>query len=478
MLAVAIRCRRVSTHGRTGKGMLASFSRALRIAYLGKSTMARSIASGLECALRCKSLHRPKLQSGNRIDSSSSVLTQPEHLQAVFSDSDKHFKAVNNNSGYIMSQLLGQCVGLISGEKWQKLRLVSEVPFLHKNASTYIPTIKHHVESHFADLAQHGNLRSHLIHPAEDLKMLPFWIVAEIFYGKLSPELIAHLKTLVPLREELFKFVIRGGLTRFSWMRMFPTRAGRMLVAFKMQWVAFNQNAYQHALSTGSPAPIVAMFDAVDQGTITQEQLYQTIDEALFANLDVTTGGISWNLPFLAANPSCQQRLRSEIPFAEPEKLDKYILSSSTYLSSCVSESSRLKPLAAFSVPQSAPTDRVVGNFVIPAGTNFIVDSYALNVRNNYWGPDAAEYRPDRFLELKMSSTKLRYHFWRYGFGPRQCMGKYVADLIIRVLLVHLVENYQLSLVDPGAEWVRSSESWITHPDFLVRCEPREQEKM
>ena len=45
-------------------------------------------------------------------------------------------------------------------------------------------------------------------------------------------------------------------------------------------------------------------------------------------------------------------------------------------------------------------------------------------------------------------------------------MGKYVADLIIRVLLMYLVEEYELGLrqEDSGAEWARNKDNWIVHP--------------
>lgn len=344
--------------------------------------------------------------------------------------------------------------------------------------------INDHIERHFANLSKQGNLTQGLLHPAEDLKMLPFWIVAEIFYGKLSHALVAELRSLSPLREDLFKHVIRGGLNRFSWIHIFPTEAGKALSEFKSRWTAFNKAAYDNALASieslpeTQPPPIVAMFSAVKAGTITHDQLHQTIDEALFANLDVTTGGISWNPVFLAANSAYQPRLRTEFQSLDPspKSLESYLQSNSTLLASCITESSRLKPLAAFSVPQSAPTDREVGGYVIPAGTNFIVDSYALNVRNeSFWGADAATYRPDRFLEPRMRKTKLRYHFWRFGFGPRQCMGKYVADLIIRQLVVFLVQRFDLLLVGEGRDWERSRESWITHPDFLIGCVRRKE---
>ena len=219
------------------------------------------------------------------------------------------------------------------------------------------------------------------------------------------------------------------------------------------------------------------MFAAVESGTIDQEQLYQTIDEMLFANLDVTIGGMSWNPIFLAANPEYQERVRSEIQSVDCEDtkaVEAYLQCSTSMLAACIVESARLKPLAAFSVPQSATSDRIVGGYLIPAGTDFVVDAYALNIRDTaFWGNDTATYRPERFLEAKASKTSLRYHFWRFGFGPRQCMGKHVADMIIKQLLVFMLRRYELSLAGIEDQWAKKRESWITHPDFRIGCKTR-----
>ncbi|KAK2874952.1 hypothetical protein FQN49_001926 [Arthroderma sp. PD_2] len=403
------------------------------------------------------------------------VLTQPHHLQAVFKDSNKHAKAENNNSGYLMSELLGQCVGLVSRDRWRTLRTVTEVPFQHDKTGSYVDLVLRHTQQHFDRLNASGDLKYGRIHPAQDLKMLPFWIVAEIFYGECDTSMRSELQELCLIREELFKRTIQGGLVRWGWSRYLPTPTNRALAKFQRRWRAFNQRAYERACQQGNRGlPIVSMTEAAASGIISLEQLYQTIDEALFANLDVTTGGISWNLVFLASHPQVQERVRGELLAAENK--DAYLLSSSTLLSACVSESSRLKPLAAFTVAQSAPTDRTVGGYCIPAGTNVVVDTYALNIRNEFWGEDRQFYRPDRFL--KHRATELRYQYWRFGFGPRQCMGRYVADLIIRTLLAHLAMHYELSWLDPttkdDSKWKRDQESWITLPDMQLKCVRRE----
>jgi cytochrome P450 len=347
------------------------------------------------------------------------------------------------------------------------------VPFTRKAASEHVYLIQGWIERHMTGLAQAGRLSGGILDPAGDLKMLPFWITAEVLYGKLSDQQILELKELAVLREQLFKIAIRGGLPRFSFSRYFPTQANKRLARFRTAWAEFNDVAYKSSLSHSPIPPIHEMCLLCQSGTITQEQLLHTLDEALFANLDVTTGGMSWVLVLLAANRQYQEKIRNELRMNDANNRGSrkpYILASGTLLAACISEAARLRPLAAFSVPQSLPTPRIVSGYMIPAGTDFIVDTYGLNTRNaSFWGPDAALFRPERFFE---HSTELRYHYWRFGFGPRQCMGRYLADFMIRALVIHLVEFYDLSLVegDSGKDWDRVPDMWINHPDIKIRC--------
>ncbi|CAJ2504439.1 Uu.00g118330.m01.CDS01 [Anthostomella pinea] len=396
-------------------------------------------------------------------------LTSQEHLQLVFRDSDRHTKAFNNNSGWLMSQLLGRCVGLVNGEEWKVVREGVAHPFLRKSAASQIPLIQKHVSRHFDNLLHQGNLANGLLDPAEDLKMLPFWVVAEILYGDLSPDMIQDLERLVPLREELFRHVIRGGMTRFGFSRYIPSRLNRLLRAFMVEWKSFNDKACARARSFDPPAQIVHFHDQVAKGSITSDNLLHTLDESLFANLDVTIGGISWNVVFLAAHKEYQNRLKDELAAHSKDDTEyqMYILKNSTLLAACVSESSRLRPLAAFSVPQSAPTPRVIDGYVIPAGTDFIIDTHKLNIQSKVWGADGTVYRPERFLGGE--ALERRYSFWRFGFGPRQCLGKHLADAIIRTLIAHLVQNYEMGIPD-GLEWESNPNSWISHPEMRIQC--------
>ncbi|KAB8075092.1 hypothetical protein BDV29DRAFT_155978 [Aspergillus leporis] len=121
------------------------------------------------------------------------------------------------------------------------------------------------------------------------------------------------------------------------------------------------------------------------------------MDETVYANLDVTTGELSWNLVFQAANPARQGTLFTEIPRLETaDDEDAYISRNDMYLATCVMESSRLQPAIPSTIPQPAPTKQVVDGHRITAGTNLVVDP--LNVQGEFWAFDNSLYRPERVL--------------------------------------------------------------------------------
>ncbi|KAI0402332.1 putative cytochrome P450 monooxygenase [Xylaria palmicola] len=404
------------------------------------------------------------------------VLRDPADVKTVFWDSDKHIKAVNNDAGWLMGELLGQCVGLISGQRYHKLRTVVNPPFTHKKALTRHNHIIGATKAYMDDLFSSGKLQHNLINPVADLKYLPFWIMVEMLYGKLSPELKNDLENLIPLRDSLWGHIIQGGAARYSLTKRLLFNVTEDLRVFKHKWALFNEAACEAAKDTVEEPAIVSMYMEVKSGTILKEELLQTLDEMLFANLDVTMGGLSWPLLFLAADSHVQDQLRQEIRATREidttgSGWEAYLQSSSTLLAASILEASRLKPLAAFTVPQAAPTDRIVSGFLVPAGTNYIVDTHALNTKNTYWGHDKKDretYRPSRFLDRKQS--EMRYQFWRFGFGPRQCLGKYVVDIVLRAVVAFLVENFQLGLSEK-THWGKNPSTWILHPDTEILCE-------
>jgi cytochrome P450 len=230
-----------------------------------------------------------------------------------------------------------------------------------------------------------------------------------------------------------------------------------------------------HARFWGNDAPILDMSVSVALGKITEAELLQTLAEMLFLKLDVMTGAVTWNLVFLASNPDLQETLRAEIMDHKnmssdkaKQRLREYLLSASSFLQACILESSCLRPAAAFSVPQTAPTPRIVDGYLILEKLAFLIDSSALNIQNLYWGDGREDYHPSQILER--GDTTMERNLWRFGFGSCQCMGKDLADLIQWMLLVCLLESYELKLPATGVESKRDEVRFICRPNIKLKC--------
>lgn len=86
--------------------------------------------------------------------------------------------------------------------------------------------------------------------------------------------------------------------------------------------------------------------------------------------------------------------------------------------------------------------EKNIGGCIIPAGTPTVIDIRRLNTHPSTWGSDAEVFRPERFLN--MPPAQYRYAMLRFGIGPGKCMGKNVADVLLKMTAIAVVERYIL----------------------------------
>lgn len=75
------------------------------------------------------------------------------------------------------------------------------------------------------------------------------------------------------------------------------------------------------------------------------KQVLQTLDEMLFANLDVTTHVLTWIITLLADHTAAQDELRQEIQLNHAS-INDYISRKDSYLHFCFLESLRVRPVS------------------------------------------------------------------------------------------------------------------------------------
>jgi cytochrome P450 len=204
----------------------------------------------------------------------SRVVSTPSAIQAVFKDSDQHSKAKDMGSGYLMSQILGQCVGLLNGATWRAVRKKVDPPFMHSGATTLIPKMIEMTEDHLQALFSSRPQNYEQLDPVADLLMLPFYMIATVFYGNLTDDQVKWLNEWTPKREKLFAYALGGGLPRFWFSKYLPTEANRALIQWKDVWTQFNVEAYNVAKSRNGNVLFVRMWEDTEaEGGMTREQV-------------------------------------------------------------------------------------------------------------------------------------------------------------------------------------------------------------
>ena len=98
--------------------------------------------------------------------------------------------------------------------------------------------------------------------------------------------------------------------------------------------------------------------------------------------------------------------------------------------------------LSVFSPAECTAVEKKISGYRIPAGTPTVIDMRRLNTNVAVWGSDSEVFRPERFLD--MSPTKYRYAMLRFGIGPGKCMGKHMADVLLKMTTMAVLEKYSL----------------------------------
>jgi hypothetical protein len=216
------------------------------------------------------------------------------------------------------------------------------------------------------DYISSSSPRHLVVNPVTALQWFPFFHMAEVFYGSLSTSERAELQRIGQLRVEIFREVVQGGVVnRFGFLsRLLQTSASRLADQFLREWRNFNTRIYRRQLHSNEDAPIVSLWGAVEDNRLRAtevwkrsrprveystypsgpEQVLHSLDESLFANLDVTTHVLTWAIVQLAQHSPKQDELREDIRAHATDSV-KYVNSKTTILHYTFLEALRLRPV-------------------------------------------------------------------------------------------------------------------------------------
>jgi cytochrome P450 len=184
-------------------------------------------------------------------------------------------------------------------------------------------------------------------------------------------------------------------------------------------------------------------------------ELHDELMTILFAAREDPENALSWTLYLLAQHPQAAQQLQRELQQVlagrQPALED---LQNLPYLDRVVQESLRLYPPTWSLLRDVQEADEIDG-YHIPDGSMVLLNIYEAHRLAEFW-PDPERFNPDRFLP-EQAQERPRHAYLPFGFGPRQCIGRDLALMTIRLILALIIQNYSVSLA-PGYQMQRDAQ--------------------
>ncbi|KAL4936231.1 hypothetical protein BDV06DRAFT_205423 [Aspergillus oleicola] len=190
--------------------------------------------------------------------------------------------------------------------------------------------------------------------------------------------------------------------------------------------------------------------------TSDSRRILDELMNVLLAGRDTTASLLS-NLFFvLAKNPQIWTKLRDEVSVLQGQPPTYKQLRGLKYTQHCVNESLRLHPVVPRNerrairdtvLPLGGGKDGLAPVFV-PKGTLVAYNVYAMHRRADLYGPDAEEFRPERWED---GTLQPRWGYLPFNGGPRICIGQRYALTEVSYVLVRMVQEFRaLESRDPG----------------------------
>ncbi|KIM28249.1 hypothetical protein M408DRAFT_329595 [Serendipita vermifera MAFF 305830] len=219
--------------------------------------------------------------------------------------------------------------------------------------------------------------------------------------------------------------------------------------------------------------------DVAPEQKMTEVEVMHQIPTFMVAGHETTATALTWSLFLLATHKSIQSKLRRELATLGTDMPTMDELNSLPYFEAVLKESLRLYPSfentlriaqADDVIPLEKPfTDRkgrLQDRIRLKKGDGVFIPILVMNRLESIWGPDAAEFNPERWKDLPGEASTVP-SVWGNQFtflgGPRSCIGFRFAVMEMKAILYTLIRSFELELAVKEEDVLRTS-AIVTRP--------------
>jgi cytochrome P450 len=385
------------------------------------------------------------------------VTANPEHIQEIMVTNKKDY--AKSDDYKILQYSLGNGLLTSEGDFWKKQRRIAQPAFhrgsMKKLLDIMITSTQQTVEA-WKDKSQ--------IQLTDEMNFLTLDIVTKCLFGTKLKTDYAKIQEAITVENEYLAERIMKPFKPPFWVPTSKNRAYRKARTYSSGLILdiikerqSNPSEHHDLLSM--------LMSAEDEDTGEKMSNQQLKDESItifVAGHETTANALSWTFYLLSQHPEKLQKLQDEIDCVlQGSTPDFQSLKELKYTQMVLEESMRLYP-PAWTIVRKVAHDTNMNGYEFKKDTRLILDVFMLHRHPDYW-EDPTAFEPERF-EPEQKKQRHKYAYIPFGAGQRMCIGNNFAMMEMKIVLVLLLQNFQLALTKDAPEVV---------PEPLITLRPK-----
>ena len=360
-------------------------------------------------------------------------LLSPEGNEFILLDREKNFssKQAWNHS---LKNLFPNGLMLRDGDEHRHHRRLLGAPFKAKALEIYVDNMNPDVAGVIASWGLQKDFRFY-----RAIKDLTLNLAANVFVGEsLNEEADNVNKAFVDLVEASM-VIVRYPMLGNKYQRGLKARA------YLEEYFGSRIAAKQASNDTDMFAQICRA-ESEDGTGFTKQDIIDHIIFLMMAAHDTTTSALSSVCYALSQSPEWQDNIRSEINTIDGKRISYEQMPQLPSVDLVLKEALRLYPPLPI-VPRTAIKDCEFQGYAIAKGDGVIASPYYTQRLPEIWS-EPNRFDPERFNKERAEHRKHKHAWIPFGGGAHKCLGLNFAELQIKLVLFHLLKNYQISVRD------------------------------
>lgn len=340
------------------------------------------------------------------------------------------------------------------GDSWRRQRKLAQPAFHHARIEAYGTTMVQQTQA-LLDAWQDGEMRD----IADEMTKLTLSVVNKTLF---SVDVRAQAEQI----GALMKVLLQGANDRINgyapfWSHISGAKqreAEAIQEIFRIVEGIISEHR-RHGMDTGDLLSMLLAARDEDGQPMSEQQLRDEVITLFIAGHETTANALAWTFYLLSQHPAITEQLIAELAPFDGRSLTVHDLAQLPHSEWGVKEAMRLYPPAG-GVTRQPIHDIELAGYPIAQGSTITIATYVMHHDPRLF-PDPERFEPERFNPENEAKIP-RYAYLPFGGGSRVCIGNSFAMMEARLVLMTVLQQFQLTLV-PGQQ-VRGEQLFTLRP--------------